>query len=111
MEHLFKLKKDGKTVGWLLIAKGKVWGKSRYECDEFSEWDNWGFMFDTAHPFVTKDKDGKEVFEDNEVKMFSKHYKIVWCERELGWYLQDEYKAKIKLSHINKNHIELIEES
>lgn len=52
-EHLFKLKKDGKTVGYMCIKDGCV-----STCS-----DPW----DIAHPFVTKDKHGKDVFAGDRV--------------------------------------------
>jgi len=88
-EHLFKLKKDGKTVGYLEFKDGKfvysnedgsyvspycisIWngkvfsfqcpayGSSYYEHDECE--------YDSLHPFVTKDKNGKDVFAGDKVK-------------------------------------------
>lgn len=112
MEYLFKLKKDGKTVGYSKWTEDWGWEYSLTPDFEkpfhhFAVAQTKGI---TAHPFVTKDKNGKDVFADDEIKMFSKQYKIVWDERELGWFLQEEYKAKIKLSHTNKNRIELIKD-
>jgi hypothetical protein len=74
-EHLFKLKKDGKTVGYLRL-NDKIWWKINRSwieidpqegCSEFFEDDN---GWDTAHPFVTKDKNGKDVFARDEVLVY-----------------------------------------
>lgn len=70
MEHLFKLKKDGKCVGYLRIKDGKVWWKyTEYEKAVALCWYNVGvgktIKFDTAHQFVTKGKNGKDVFIDD----------------------------------------------
>jgi len=62
-KHLFKLKKDGKTVGYLKLANG--WTQFQrigrddwyYPCD---------FKWNTAHPFVTKDKNGKDIYKGDE---------------------------------------------
>ncbi len=76
IEHLFKLKKDGKTVGYLCIKDGCI-----STCS-----DPW----DTAHPFVTKDKNGNDVFEGD--KMLSKDklrkYEVAWNEKRCNWFLR-----------------------
>lgn len=80
VEHLFKLKKDGKTVGYLLFEDGFIQisvdgkyfhyldnqnptGSLSYNHHRFNIFIDW----DSIHPFVTKDKNGKDVFADDEV--------------------------------------------
>lgn len=61
MNHLFKLKKGEKTVGYLKI-KGNTYyrqAKGRWSC--------WRLDFDTAHPFVCKDKNDKDVFMNSPI--------------------------------------------
>jgi len=63
-EHLFKLKKDGKTVGYYRFVI------YRDDCDmelQYSKdgklWNSGDMIdFNSIHPFVTKDKNGKNVF-------------------------------------------------
>ncbi|KKL61790.1 hypothetical protein LCGC14_2191730, partial [marine sediment metagenome] len=83
MKHLFKLKKDGKTVGYLNISKicmlmGSIDGLDwRYITNQNPAGDlqlsnnQWIHFFDTAHPFVTKDKNGKDVFAGDKAKFYS----------------------------------------
>ena len=80
MEHLFKLKKDGKTVGYSTLIKyydpldnsrhWTMWGYSK----NGKKWIQQRITFDTAHPFVTKDKNGKDVFAGD------KAFGNVWME-------------------------------
>ena len=66
-EHLFKLKKDSKMVGYLKLASGWTQFQSLgriawyYPCD---------FKWTSAHQFVTKDKNGKDVFAGDEVLVY-----------------------------------------
>lgn len=63
MEHLFKLKNDEKkTVGYLLLKCGAIFWKTRYVCDEWTCNQEFAFEWSTAHPFVIKDKNNKEVY-------------------------------------------------
>lgn len=69
MSHLFKLKKDGKDAGYLRITCNAVMYKNK------TTYGQWLFThsaanleepsFDTAHPFVCKDKDNKDVFANS----------------------------------------------
>ena len=99
MEHLFKLKKDGKTVGYLKIANngkksGLVFSLSG---DIWSHVTQEGMLpqFDTAHPFVTKDKNGNDVFAGDEVVSSDglRKYKVTWDERRCRWWLCGVDKA------------------
>ena len=96
MEHLFKLKKDGKTVGYCKLIK------YRDPLDSSRHWVGWGYSkngknwgqhiisFDIVLPFVTKDKNGKDVFAGD--KMQSKDrlrkYEVVLNERQCNWFLR-----------------------
>ena len=87
MEHLFKLKKDGKTVGYLKLADG--WTQFQrvgrddwyYPCD---------FKWISAHPFVTKDKNGKDVFAGDKLQSKDglRKYEVAWNERQCNWFLR-----------------------
>lgn len=72
MTHLFKLKKDGKTVGYLKIDPssrfGVLWQKLDDVWIENIHCPDLYFKFDTAHLFVCPDKNGKDVFAGDEVK-------------------------------------------
>ncbi len=86
-EHRFKLKKDGKTVGYMQISEEvdtlstsdpmavfikKVNGEWRtYEFDSIR---HYKVIFNSIHPFVTKDENGKDVFAGD------KAYGKVWME-------------------------------
>lgn len=91
-EHLFKLKKDGKTVGYLKLAKGwtqfQALGREDwyYPCD---------FAWHTAHLFVTKDKNGKDVFAGDTLRSKDelRKYKVIWDERRCRWWLCGVDKA------------------
>ena len=94
MEHLFKLKKDGKYVGKLRIKNGEVWWKyAEYSKVVNSCWysvrTGKAIVFDTAHPFVTKDKHGKDVFANDKVISSDglRKYKVIWDERRCRWWL------------------------
>lgn len=116
-EHLFKLKKDGKTVGYLKIS-GKIWWKTNRSwieidpqegCSEFFEDDN---GWDTAHPFVTKDKNGKDVFADDEVWFHWKGKKTKGKIIKEGffWKYESAEKYSRTLCKFDIAHIELIED-
>ncbi len=83
MEHLFKLKKDGKTVGYLKIDKDLVcWRHTTLSAALNKTWhtvhNSVRIDFDTAHCFVTKDKNGKDMFADDSVKSGKRVLTIVW---------------------------------
>jgi len=137
-EHLFKLKKDGKTVGYLKFKNGKfiysnedgsyvspycisIWeGKvfsfsspaydsSYYEHDECE--------YDSIHPFVTKDKNGKDVFADDKITFIPaavfgtkkrQTTTVYFCDRRLAYCVKSKaWDMRIKF---NCEDIELIEE-
>lgn len=89
-EPLFKLKKDGKTVGYCKLLK------YRDPLDSVRHWRGWGYSkngknweqqiitFDTAHPFVTKDKNGKDVFAGDKVKAGSWEFEVIWQKYGYG---------------------------
>ncbi len=118
-EHLFKLKKDGKTVGYLKLS-GKIWWKINRSwieidpqkgCSEFFEDDN---GWDTAHPFVTKDKHGKDVFEADKVYVFGKApCKVIWSATHRGWAVQlveNPEGLPMSMSSFYPKDIEIIED-
>ena len=103
MEHLFKLKKDGKTVGYCKLLK------YRDPLDSVRHWKGWGYSkngknwgqriitFDTAHLFVCKDKNGKDVFAGDKIKALyfwpdakkpqTITGKVDWRDETLNWVL------------------------
>lgn len=124
-EHLFKLKKDGKTVGYLLIEDGFLMVSenginyySAYEqspagglkiCQEgniFSLID-----FDTSHPFVCKDKNGKDVFVGDRVRRINgEPCFIEWYAEECRYVLHNNQNYyDIDVLELEQG-IELIEE-
>ena len=100
--NLFKLKKDGKTVGYLKIEDGRVWIRDtehiwrHYGCADYIH-----ISFDETLPYVTDDKHGEKVFAGDKV-----NYKccggfnivgiacFVWNEDVLGWALQDDKRPQ-----------------
>ena len=72
--NLFKLKKDGKTVGYLKINDyiwwstcGRIWLEIHPQegCSDYFEDDH---EWDEAHPYVCDDKNGDKVFAGDKVK-------------------------------------------
>lgn len=113
MEHLFQLKKDGKTVGYLKIDPksrfGILWQKlndvwvSTIDCPDLY------FKFDSAHLFVCKDKFGKDVFADNWLRLTFPNGqkvagKVVWDF--LSWQIE----GGVMLTNFKQDEIELIED-
>lgn len=93
-EYLFKLKKDGETVGYLKIDRGLVcWRHTTLSAAINKTWhtvhNSVRIDFDTAHPFVTKDKNGKDVFANDKVQSKDglRRYKVAWDERRCRWWL------------------------
>lgn len=103
MEHLFKLKKDGKTVGYLKIRGGNILGSVDGKRFTFVTEQNQSrgiylyqdigrpfIDYDSAHPFVTKDKNGKDVFSGDKVKSGKRILTIVWDKDCLQWRAGEE---------------------
>lgn len=89
MTHLFKLKKDGKTVGYLRFAKYRpqfnndLCVQSKCLICNGAEWDEGDTLdYDSIYPFVCPDKNGKEVFAGDRVK---------WRPEELDELCEDEF--------------------
>lgn len=117
-ELLFKLKKDGKTVGYLRIKEGKVWWQyTEYDKLTNACWYNVStgkaIDFDTAHPFVCKDKNGKNVFKDDSVWFHwrGKKTKGKIIKDGLFWKYESAEKFNRTLCKFDLSHIELIEDS
>ena len=97
MEHLFKLKKDGKCVGLMKIENGEVYIQKpkdkywdfQYVSSRSKPEANIIIKFDTAHLFVTKDKHGKDVFAGDKIISSDglRKYKVTWDERRCRWWL------------------------
>ena len=108
-EHLFKLMKDGKAVGYLRLKDG--W--TQFHSTNFEK-DQWyypcGFKWTSAHSFVTKDKNGKDVFADDEVDSMGNRCLVMWHKAMFQWCLWhiegDYYFGSLESKHI----IELIED-
>jgi len=122
--HLFKLKKDGKTVGYarimpsiqgdfhLYVVKShrktlQRWRASSRKCIEA----------DSIHPFVTKDKHGKDVFAGDEITFVPvegfgtekrQRVEVYFCNRRLAFCARSK-AWDIPIKH-NCLDIELIED-
>ena len=101
-EHRFKLKKDGKMIGYMQISEEvdtlsttdpmavfikKVNGEWRtYEFDCIR---HYKVIFNSIHPFVTLDKNGNDVFAGDGLlsKDELRKYKVTWDERRCRWWL------------------------
>ena len=97
MNELFKLKKDGKTVGYLRFngACARYSDPKTHKNLSQREFESLPHINCSAidlrlFPFVTKDKNGKDVFAGD--KMQSKDrlrkYEVVWNERQCNWFLR-----------------------
>ena len=119
MTHLFKLKKDGETVGYLGIANNGKTGGLVFSLSG----DLWNHItqegqlpqFDSAHPFVCKDKNDKDVFADDPCLLhcFSPPKKVYpkWNQEYLRYELWENGTAVISaIEDTYKRHIELLEE-
>ena len=85
MKNLFKLKKDGKTVGYLELFVRTPYG---YPVLWFrnKEWHSGNnVQADSVHPFVTKDKNGKDVFAGDTVRSGKRVLTIVWDKCDMQW--------------------------
>lgn len=90
-EHLFKLKKDGKTVGYLKIDKMHVLLNPIHRPGYWCTYDSnlCRGLFDTALPFVTKDKNSKDVFEGDYVSHDNSEFvhRVTWNKNRLEYVL------------------------
>ena len=108
-EHLFKLKKDGKTVGYLELMGVQyphpehkpMFCGVRFRREGQENWGKYEIEWDTAHRFVCKDKNRKDVFaEDSFIYDCCGNFHekgtgfFVWDEDILGFRLQDTIKKK-----------------
>lgn len=112
MNHLFKLKKDGKTVGYLKFAeraKGILFSPLLDGIWVPYDKGNPAMVFDIAHLFVCKDKNGKDVFADDEVDSIGNRCLVMWHKVHLQWCLW-HIEGDYYFGQIRKTDIELIEE-
>jgi hypothetical protein len=76
---------------------------------------NW-FDYDTAHPFVTKDKNGKDVFDGDRIRGFCVLWKrgvegeVNWDELTFTYCVPDTITPKGKMAIRMLSDIELIED-
>jgi hypothetical protein len=93
-EHLFKLKRAGKTVGYLELriktphGYPVLWFRNLGRLDEGREWHSGNnIQADSIHLFVTKDKNGKDVFAGDEVDSMSNRCLVMWHKVMFQWCL------------------------
>jgi hypothetical protein len=93
MKHLFKLTKDGKCVGYMQLERNLSGNLEwRWYDEKFAHKSIYSHhFFDQAHPYVTDDKNGEPVFEEdvigaNNIAIDGKPYRqgIVTYE-DYGW--------------------------
>jgi len=89
--NLFKLKKDGKTVGYLKIVDGRV---LLNPIDRPGYWCTYDGhlcrdLFDEALPYVCDDKNGEKVFAGDKICRKNKPVGIIQYNDELLWYHVD----------------------
>ena len=115
-EHLFKLKKDGKVVGF---EKRAQYRPSDDDLCIFSSYDGIQWFenelangYNSAHPFVTEDKNGKDVFADDPVWLHWKGKKTKGeiIKEGLFWKYKNHEGYSRTLCKFDISHIELIEE-
>ena len=101
MKHLFKLKKDGKVVGYLELKGGipspetaaekpltAIAGLIWYTAGKtLMAWRDIELQWDTAHLLVTKGKNGKDVFAGDKVKANGIMVIVKWDTRECRYML------------------------
>ena len=100
MNHLFKLKKDGKTVGYAHI---NGYGQLMFRFPKDSDWwckdkfwdmmrEKYGFGIPPCsyYPFVTKDKNGKDVFAGDRIRRINGEPCFVeWFAEECRYVLHN----------------------
>lgn len=94
-ELLFKLKKDGQCVGYMkyaLYSEGGcilLWHRlpqdEGWRLPELKECR----VFDSIHPFVCRDRHGKDVYADDTVKQDGRLWYVKWDANDMGWCLRD----------------------
>lgn len=85
--NLFKLKKDGKVVGYLEIfcPEGTVvYMKDVYDEMSADFWETDCINFDQACSYVTDDKNGDKVFAGDKVKADEWEFEVIWQQYGYG---------------------------
>ena len=123
MNNLFKLKRDGKTAGYLLLENGFLLAstnsKNYFYVQEqtptgslliypYSN-DPFWIDYDSEHPFVCKDKNGNDVFADDGIKIIFPNgeeivSKVIWD------FLSWQVEGGGMLANFKQDDIELIKE-
>jgi len=117
MKHLFKLKKDGKTVGYLTFPidpylsvlgiwfskEGRNWERCPQNIID-------GNDFDEALPYVCDDKNGEPVFAGDKVRRVNGEPGVVkWYEFECRYILTNNNNC-YDIDELELNSFELIKE-
>ncbi len=83
-ELLFKLKKAGRGVRYARFqGSGLLYSWSNDDHWEYAH----RFSFDSIHPFVCKDRAGKDVFEGDVVLCEDAKYTVSYREKAFDWVL------------------------
>lgn len=117
MEHLFKLKRNDKTVGYCKWTVDWGWKYSLIADfkDTFTHFAVAQHKGINAHPFVCKDKNGKDVFVDDKVSFWligcpDRATGIIKWQQESHRFVFVEDSSKSEWGFTDKNDIELIED-
>jgi hypothetical protein len=110
-----KLKLKGKAAGYMRVTQigERLWVQQRR--DDTEEWLDGDWMeFDSIHPFVCLDRNGKDVYEGDHVLAQSHHTReheaTVHWDPNCAGFLIDEYKWNWPHNLNDYLHIELIPE-
>ncbi len=95
-ELLFKLKKEGRCIGYARFHKIDASGLAlefSWKPQQDKARESWEqkhrFAFDSIHPWVCKDRNNKDVFEGDRVRIKTKSAAgvVYWDKRQLGWWV------------------------
>ena len=130
-DNLFKLKKDGKTVGYLQLRGnvpspataaekpltaivGLIWYNAEKTVMALQDIE---LQWDTAHSFVTRDKNSKDVFAGDEITYIPSYgfgtkilqtATVYFCDKRLAFCVKNK-GFNMRIKH-NCTDIELIED-